>query len=723
MPKYDDDLIKFDDDEIQFDDDQISFNAPEISQTETALRSGLQGATLGFGDELAGLAGAAVKSPLDSIMQHIPGTPQATDKDLRDQGFTGDVEQKSILDQYKESRDMVRADNKASAEANPNTALGAEILGGIAPALLSGGGTALAGAGKLGLGQLAKQGAKEGLKFGAAQAAGVSEAEDVSGLAKDTLVGGALGAGMGAALPVGLGAIKKSSSRMQELLKKAGKGLYDKNSLVRYVTEATNSALKGLTVVGDESVSEAKKAGLNKMAKFISNTTKSNRKDANKMITEALEEGDEGTRKLIQKIMDEQLEEIDKVMVKASSEEGKAGAQAFKNELKALKAKQLKEGVDPSVLDLPTESEALDLLKKRQTQQMAEQSPDMLLKKAEMQLQNKLARKGDVPEDTLLGLDKPILPKDAERNVLTAVTPEEQIGRQLIKPGKLSPIEKVAVDDSQFLRYDLDGQVKAQQFQPKDILKDEPPKVQEFFDMVQNFKEALPEGGNVSAELADIQQNLSRQIVDALPVEKAKLLESGFDRLNEIHNLRSKLGKDIGHQFDSKETAAINKLGDELEKVHGFDYAARKEGQKQTFEGLESFGKLNKSGNKLKDRITSASKRLELSKAGQGESNIKFSGVAGVGVHVGSTAGHILRNLKEAPKSMINAAAKKAGLAGDTSTSNFLSNLVEKKPQAKAAAIFSASQNPELRKSLEKYIGINDEQETIELPPMDINVK
>jgi len=697
----------------KYEEEESEIESPDISKTETALRAGLQGATLGFADEAAGAIGAVVKSPLDSLMQYIPGTSQATDKDLREQGFTGAVDQKSILDQYKESRDLVRADNKASEEANPNTYLAGEIAGGVLPALASGGGTALAAAGKTGLKQLAKQGAKEGLKFGAAQAAGISESDltegDIEGLAKDTAIGAGLGVTMGAALPVGIGSIKKVSSKAKEILKGIGKGTYDKSVMARHVTEAVKAAAKGLTIIGDKGVSSVKKSNLNKMAKYVSKVTKRNRKEANKMIEDALKDGDESTRRMLDKIIKEQVDEIDKIARKASSEEGKAGAQAFKNEMKALKERQLKEGVDPRILDLPTESEALGLLKKKQTQQLAAQSPDILAKKAEIQLQNKLARKGDVPEDTLLGLDPVELPQGASREVLTAATPEKELGRQLIKPGKISPIEKVAVDDSQFLRYDLDGQVKTQQFQPKDILKDEPPKVQDFFDLVQNFKESIPEGGNVARELADIQVNLRKQISEALPVEKAQLLEEGFDRLNDVHAIRSKLGKDIGSQFSSKEQAATAKLGDDLEQLHGFSYKNRGEGKEQLSGGLDIFSKLNPEGKALKSRVSNTAQRLELSEQGQGISNIKLEGFAGASIKVGAGIGHFARKLGLVSKNNLAAASKKAAQDGNKPASNFLKALAYKNPQAKSAAIFSASQNPELKESLGRYFDLEED--------------
>ena len=130
---------------------------------ETAARSATQGLTYGLADEASGLLGALTE-PL--FMKS-------------DKNFGG---------RYEEYRNAYRKGDKASAEANPKTALLAELAGGIAAP----GGAASKG---LGLGARAIRASGQG----ALNAYGKSEAETPEGLLPDIATGAALGAG-GAAL-------------------------------------------------------------------------------------------------------------------------------------------------------------------------------------------------------------------------------------------------------------------------------------------------------------------------------------------------------------------------------------------------------------------------------------------------------------------------------------------------------------------------------------------
>lgn len=129
-----------------------------------------QGVTLGFADELAGLLGA------------IPAAISTG---------TG------VVESYKGIRDAARENYQGYREANPGTALAAEVGGGLLTGGL-GGGRALAGtAGRQMLGRAAATGAG----MGAASGAGYSEADTVGGLAQDTALGGAIGGAAGFAFP------------------------------------------------------------------------------------------------------------------------------------------------------------------------------------------------------------------------------------------------------------------------------------------------------------------------------------------------------------------------------------------------------------------------------------------------------------------------------------------------------------------------------------------
>lgn len=81
-------------------------NAANISPWETALRRGAQGATLGFEDEAVG----AGKAGLGLL--------------------TGDVKLQDLLSKYRQYRDAERIRNQQATDANPKTALAAELVGG-----------------------------------------------------------------------------------------------------------------------------------------------------------------------------------------------------------------------------------------------------------------------------------------------------------------------------------------------------------------------------------------------------------------------------------------------------------------------------------------------------------------------------------------------------------------------------------------------------------------
>lgn len=136
---------------------------------ESAGRGALQGATMGFGDEIYG----AYKG--------------LTDGDLTD-----------LYDE--KERDAVRANNQKSQEANPWSYGLGELGGGVATAIIPGAG-ALGTATKAGMtgwkGYAAASAA--GGAMGAINSTGLSEAENIRDLGKDALIGGAMGAGLGAA--------------------------------------------------------------------------------------------------------------------------------------------------------------------------------------------------------------------------------------------------------------------------------------------------------------------------------------------------------------------------------------------------------------------------------------------------------------------------------------------------------------------------------------------
>lgn len=130
---------------------------PEISQLQSAGKGAIQGATAGFGDEIAG--------GIDALLSKT-GTL-----------FTGDAPNpyadQPIADVYKSGRNEVRQDNAQASEVNPLSYLGGMI----------GGGAALPGTGSL----------KGMTALGGASGLGLSNQEDIAGMAGDTAKGAGIG--------------------------------------------------------------------------------------------------------------------------------------------------------------------------------------------------------------------------------------------------------------------------------------------------------------------------------------------------------------------------------------------------------------------------------------------------------------------------------------------------------------------------------------------------
>lgn len=138
------------------------------------VRAGLQGATLGFSDELAG--GIAGLGAL------LPGG-------------------RSPREAYTEERDRIRSGLKEFRGEHPIASTALELAGGIVPAIATGGGSLPA---TLGTGAKVLQAAKAGAKFGGLYGAGKAEGDLLTQALATTggaAFGGAGGALLGAAVP------------------------------------------------------------------------------------------------------------------------------------------------------------------------------------------------------------------------------------------------------------------------------------------------------------------------------------------------------------------------------------------------------------------------------------------------------------------------------------------------------------------------------------------
>lgn len=169
--------------------------APTPSRAEAVGRGALQGASLGFGDEIA--------ASVDSLVSKIPGVRNVA------QAFQS-PDLPALTDPnvtYQQRRDAYRGKNKAAEDAHGGLYTAGELAGGLATTAVPGLG-ALKGAGAV----------KTGLQaaaIGGAAALGTSNKSTVGGLAQDTGVG-ALEGGVGGAL------LHATGSKVASLLAKKG---------------------------------------------------------------------------------------------------------------------------------------------------------------------------------------------------------------------------------------------------------------------------------------------------------------------------------------------------------------------------------------------------------------------------------------------------------------------------------------------------------------------
>lgn len=178
------------------------------SGAEAFGRGAMQGASLGFGDELWGAARALG----DSLPESMGG-------DNRKGGFLD-----LLKDRYKTNRDEVRTNNKRAEDAHGGLYLTGNLAGGLATAPLLGG----AGAGTTLL-----RAAGAGAALGAAQGLGSSESNTVAGDIGNTALGGALGAGAGALGYGGgklLGLLGRKSGNKVQAIQEAADALGDKDA-------------------------------------------------------------------------------------------------------------------------------------------------------------------------------------------------------------------------------------------------------------------------------------------------------------------------------------------------------------------------------------------------------------------------------------------------------------------------------------------------------------
>jgi hypothetical protein len=171
---------------------------PRIGGVESALRSGYQGLTLGWGEELD--AGLAAALPFLDRGATAPAKP-------------GDAD--TLGGRYRRALGRYRGRYAAAREANPTTSQAAELIGAAVPALVTAGGSTVAQGAGLGTRMLA--GMRAATPLGFAYGAGTSEATDLPGLMRDAAVGGLAAGVLGGAAPAVGSALGRAGGALKRL--------------------------------------------------------------------------------------------------------------------------------------------------------------------------------------------------------------------------------------------------------------------------------------------------------------------------------------------------------------------------------------------------------------------------------------------------------------------------------------------------------------------------
>lgn len=147
---------------------------------QSGAMTALQGAGLGFMDELAGVGGAIAGKAFN---------------------LAGLGDNKTFAEDYRTIRDKYRGDVAQFAKDNPKSAFGLQVAGALPTAL---GSAPLSAVSRAGMLPTAINAAKVGGVYGAAGGLGSSESQDIGGMLADTAKGAALGGVTAGALqPIG----------------------------------------------------------------------------------------------------------------------------------------------------------------------------------------------------------------------------------------------------------------------------------------------------------------------------------------------------------------------------------------------------------------------------------------------------------------------------------------------------------------------------------------
>lgn len=195
----------------------------------------LQGITLGFGDEVAGLGGA-IAGGIGNLFGKDDGT--------------------SFGERYRRTRDAVRGAQAQAAEDNQILQTAAKIATGAPLAVLAPG-AGVARAVPVGVGGTTLRAAGTGAAFGAAQGAGESTADALGGVALDALKGGVESAALGAGSNLAIAGIGGVGGAVRRAVSKPAAQDYAKLKVAEALARDAKAAPGGIPVMAIDDATAA----------------------------------------------------------------------------------------------------------------------------------------------------------------------------------------------------------------------------------------------------------------------------------------------------------------------------------------------------------------------------------------------------------------------------------------------------------------------------------
>lgn len=240
-PKEEGMLDRFNREEQEKKDRQDALEK-KYSKTSSAIKGGVQGATLGFSDEI----GAGISAGLDKTQAFfnklgLAGkSPSQVAEELRKKGFTGDLGPETLADIYNKSLEENRQELKDAEEANPGSYLTGNLAGSVLPALIPGAASV-----------------KGAAALGAAAGVGSGNADNLGDAALDAGIGGLAGGALTKYLPA---VTEKIGSKATSMLDDLAETQAVKN---------LGFGKKAMESLSEDSLNNAGKSQMNDLGRYI----------------------------------------------------------------------------------------------------------------------------------------------------------------------------------------------------------------------------------------------------------------------------------------------------------------------------------------------------------------------------------------------------------------------------------------------------------------------